>query len=160
MDSFYDKEEDLFKITPNTKLAHLLGEEVDTPNPSETFHKVENICDERIKKLSEMLFNLKKKGGNNSDEMEILSKNIADNFDDIEKILYYRIRDMFSDFERKNNDLNAKNLLLQKHLTKLTKEKMDILIQINLLVQKLDKIEQFLGINIESKKNKKSQSHK
>lgn len=158
MDPFYDQEEEVFKITPNTKIAHLLGEEID--NPSETFHMVENICDDRISVLGKVLLSLKKKSGNHADEMMNLTNDIVDKFDKIENGLYYRIKSLFGEFEKKNEELNAQNLLLQKHLTKLTKEKMDILIQINLCMQKLDKIEQFLGINIESKRTKKSSTHK
>ena len=49
-----------------------------------------------------------------------------------------------------------KNLLLQKYLTSLTKEKMDLLVQINLCMTRLDEIEKYLGINIANKRNKKS----
>lgn len=153
MENFYDKDEAVFKITNNTRVAHLLGEDID--NPSESFHKVENVCDTRIKLLNQMLFNLKKKGGNNTDEMLSLTNQMNTNFDKIENSLYYRIQNLFSIFETKNEQLNAKNLFLQKHLTKLTKEKMDILIQINICMTKLDKIEEFLGINIEEKRKKK-----
>lgn len=157
MESFYDQEEDMFKITPNTAKAHLLGEDVD--NPVENFHNIENICDERINLLSKVLYNLKKKGGNNADDIMNLTNNISDVFDNIENGLYFRIKNLFSDFEKKNDELNAQNLLLQKHLTKLTKEKMDLLIEINKCMQKLDQIEQFLGINIEAKRTKKNIKH-
>lgn len=152
-DPFWDAEEEVFRINENTKIAHLLGEEIENPNI--TFHKVENICDERIGLLSNALYGLKKKSGNFSDDMMNLTNNINKNFEDIENSLYFKVKNLFNDFETQNEELNAKNLLLQKHLTKLTKEKMDILIQINLCMQQLDKIESFLGINIESKRTKK-----
>ena len=38
----------------------------------------------------------------------------------------------------------------------LTKEKMDLLVQINLCMTRLDEIEKYLGINIANKRNKKS----
>ncbi|MCQ2819244.1 MAG: hypothetical protein MJ252_18430 [archaeon] len=158
MESFYDPEEDVFKFGPNTYKAPLLGEDVD--NPLENFHNVISVCDERINILSKVLFNLKKKGGSNKEDLVNLTNSIVDNFDNIENGLYFRIKNLFSDFEKKNEELNAQNLLLQKHLTKLTKEKMDLLIEINKLMQKLDKIEQFLGINIEGKRTKKGMSKK
>ena len=158
MESFYDPEEDMFKINQNTFKAPLLGEDVD--NPIANFHTVENICDERINLLSKVLYNLKKKGGNNADDIMNLTNNVSDVFDNIENGLYFRIKNLFSDFEKKNDELNAQNLLLQKHLTKLTKEKMDLLIEINKCMQKLDQIENFLGINIEAKRTKKAISKK
>lgn len=56
-------------------------------------------------------------------------------------------------FFKENEKLNSENLLLQKYLTSLTKEKMDLLVQINLC---MDEIEKYLGINIANKRNKKS----
>ena len=60
-------------------------------------------------------------------------------------------------FEKKqNNNLNSQNLLLQKYLTQLTKEKMGLLVQINLCMNRLDNIEKYLGINIAAKRMKKN----
>ena len=59
-------------------------------------------------------------------------------------------------FFKENEKLNSENLLLQKYLTSLTKEKMDLLVQINLCMNRLDEIEKYLGINIANKRNKQN----
>ena len=76
------------------------------------------------------------------------------NFDNIENELYYKLKDMAGAFFKENEKLNSENLL-QKYLTSLTKEKMDLLVQINLCMNRLDEIEKYLGINIANKRNKK-----
>lgn len=70
--------------------------------------------------------------------------------------MYYKLKDMAGAFFKENEKLNSENLLLQKYLTSLTKEKMDLLVQINLCMTRLDEIEKYLGINIANKRNKKS----
>ena len=77
-------------------------------------------------------------------------------FDNIEQELYYRIKTLFEDFDKQSNNLNSQNLLLQKYLTQLTKDKMDLLVQINLCMQRLDSLEKFLGISIANKRMKKT----
>ena len=47
------------------------------------------------------------------------------------------------------------NLLLQKQITSLKKEKVDIASQISVLNQRLDDIEKDLGINLGQKRGKK-----
>ena len=74
--------------------------------------------------------------------------------------MYYKIKSLFSDFEKQNEQLNAQNLLLQRYLTQLTKEKMDLLVQINIAMNKLDNVEKFLGINIANKRMKKNLNKK
>ena len=63
---------------------------------------------------------------------------------------------MASEFFKENDKLNSENLLLQKYLTALTKDKMDLLVQINLCMNRLDQLEKYLGINIAAKRTKKS----
>ena len=84
-----------------------------------------------------------------------MDKDMDNIFDNTEQELYYRIKTLFDDFEKQNNNLNSQNLLLQKYLTQLTKEKMDLLVQINLCMQRLDNLEKFLGISIANKRMKK-----
>ena len=88
--------------------------------------------------------------------MDNFTNEIKDNFDNIENELYYKLTDMAGAFFKENEKLNSENLLLQKYLTSLTKEKMDLLVQINLCMTRLDEIEKYLGINIANKRNKKS----
>ena len=105
-------------------------------------------------------FDIRKIADAQVEESNGLNKEIDDNFDNIENELYYKIKTLFSDFEKQNDELNAQNLLLQKYLTQLTKEKMDLLVQINIAMNKLDNIEKFLGINIANKRMKKSLNKK
>ena len=107
-------------------------------------------------KYTYKLFDLKKSQLNQKNEMENFSNEIKDNFDTIENELYYKLKDMAAEFFKENDKLNSENLLLQKYLTSLTKEKMDLLVQINLCMNRLDELEKYLGINIANKRNKKT----
>jgi hypothetical protein len=99
---------------------------------------------------------LKKSQGNQKNDLENFSKDIKDNFDNIENELYYKLKDMASEFFKENDKLNSENLLLQKYLTALTKDKMDLLVQINMCMNRLDQLEKYLGINLAAKRTKKS----
>lgn len=152
---FYDEDTGLFRTDdPDLRMANYLGEDVD--NPIVSFKHIENIFDERINLLSSKLFDLKKSQGNQKNDLENFSKDIKDNFDNIENELYYKLKDMASEFFKENDKLNSENLLLQKYLTALTKDKMDLLVQINLCMNRLDQLEKYLGINIAAKRTKKS----
>lgn len=152
---FYDEDTGLFRTDdPDLRMANYLGEDVD--NPIVSFKHIENIFDDRINLLSSKLFDLKKSQGNQKNDLENFSKDIKDNFDNIENELYYKLKDMASEFFKENDKLNSENLLLQKYLTALTKDKMDLLVQINLCMNRLDQLEKYLGINIAAKRTKKS----
>lgn len=152
---FYDEESGQFRINdPDLVVAKHLGEDID--NPIVSFRNAENVYDDRINQLSSKLFDLKKSQANQKNEMENFSNEIKDNFDSIENELYYKLKDMAGEFFKENDKLNSENLLLQKYLTSLTKEKMDLLIQINLCMNRLDELEKYLGINIANKRNKKN----
>ena len=152
---FYDEDTGLFRTDdPDLRMASYLGEDVD--NPIVSFKHIENIFDDRINLLSSKLFDLKKSQGNQKNDLENFSKDIKDNFDNIENELYYKLKDMASEFFKENDKLNSENLLLQKYLTALTKDKMDLLVQTNLCMNRLDQLEKYLGINIAAKRTKKS----
>ena len=152
---FYDEESGQFRINdPDLVVAKHLGEDID--NPIVSFRNAENVYDDRINQLSSKLFDLKKSQMNQKNEMENFSNEIKDNFDTIENELYYKLKDMAAEFFKENDKLNSENLLLQKYLTSLTKEKMDLLVQINLCMNRLDELEKYLGINIANKRNKKT----
>lgn len=152
---FYDEESGQFRINdPDLVVAKHLGEDID--NPIVSFRNAENVYDDRINQLSSILFELKKSQMNQKNEMENFSNEIKDNFDTIENELYYKLKDMAAEFFKENDKLNSENLLLQKYLTSLTKEKMDLLVQINLCMNRLDELEKYLGINIANKRNKKT----
>lgn len=152
-DNFFDPDTGFFNSNPDIKIAAVLGEDVD--NPKQTFKKVENIFDNRINVLSKQTFEIKKTADTQMEEAHSINADIDGAFDEIENELYHKIKTLFSDFEKQNEDLNAQNLMLQKYLTQLTKEKMDLLVQINLAMNRLDSIENYLGIDIANKRLKK-----
>ena len=153
-DNFYDQEKGEFKTTEDMKLAHILGDDID--NPKFTFRLIESITDKRIDLLSKKFYEVKKISDSQKGEFDFMEKDMENIFDNTEQELYYRIKTLFDDFEKQNNNLNSQNLLLQKYLTQLTKEKMDLLVQINLCMQRLDNLEKFLGISIANKRMKKT----
>ena len=157
-DYFYDADRDIFNVSDDMKVTHILGDEID--NPIYTFRLIESIADKRIELLNKKFYEVKKKTDNQKEDFGSLHKDIDDYFDNSENDLYYRIKNLFGDFEKLNDDLNSQNLLLQKYLTQLTKEKMDLLVQINLCMNRLDNIEKYLGINIAAKRMKKNLTKK
>ena len=157
-DYFYDADRDIFNVSDDMKVTHILGDEID--NPIYTFRLIESIADKRIELLNKKFYEVKKKTDNQKEDFGSLHKDIDDYFDNSENDLYYRIKNLFGDFEKLNDDLNSQNLLLQKYLTQLTKEKMDLLVQINLCMNRLDNIEKYLGINIAAKRMKKNLTNK
>ena len=157
-DYFYDADKNIFNTSENMKVAHILGDEID--NPIYTFRLIESIADKRIELLNKKFYEVRKNADGQKGDFGSLHKDIDDTFDNSENDLYYRIKNLFGDFEKLNDDLNSQNLLLQKYLTQLTKEKMDLLIQINLCMNRLDNIEKYLGINIAAKRMKKNLTKK
>ena len=127
-DNFYDKDKGEFNTGEDMKMAKVLGDDID--NPKYTFRLIESITDKRIETLSKKFYEIKKE----SDSHKL-------DFDNMGK---------------QSNNLNSQNLLLQKYLTQLTKDKMDLLVQINLCMQRLDSLEKFLGISIANKRMKKT----
>ena len=101
VDHFYDEDTGMFIINPEVKMAHVLGEDVD--NPKATFRKIENIFDNRINLLSKAFFDIRKIADAQVEESNGLNKEIDDNFDNIENELYYKIKTLFSDFEKQND---------------------------------------------------------
>ena len=153
-DNFYDSEKGEFNTGDDMKIAHVLGDNID--DPKYTFRLMENLVDKRIELLHQKFFEVKKVSETQKMEFECIEKDIDNIFDNSEQDLYFRIKSLFDEFEKQNNNLNSQNLLLQKYLTQLTKEKMDLLVQINYCMQRLDNLEKFLGISIASKRMKKT----
>ena len=153
-DNFYDSEKGEFNTGDDMKIAHVLGDNID--DPKYTFRLMESLVDKRIELLHQKFFEVKKVSETQKMEFECIEKDIDNIFDNSEQDLYFRIKSLFDEFEKQNNNLNSQNLLLQKYLTQLTKEKMDLLVQINYCMQRLDNLEKFLGISIASKRMKKT----
>ena len=152
--NFYDPDKGEFSTGDDMKIAHILGDEID--DPKYTFKTIESVTDKRIDMLSNKFYEIKKLSETQKIEFDSLEKDIEDTFDNSEQGLYFRIKSLFDEFEKQNNNLNSQNLLLQKYLTQLTKEKMDLLVQINLCMKRLDNLEKFLGISISAKRVKKT----
>ena len=153
-DDFYGATKNMFNTSENMKISHNLGDEID--NPIYTFRLIESVADKRIELLNKKFYEVKKNADSQKGDFGSLQKDINDTFDNSENDLYYRIKNLFGEFEKQNDDLNSQNLILQKYLTKLTKEKMDLLVQINLCMERLDNIEKYLGVNISEKRMKKN----
>ncbi len=157
-DDFYDPDKGEFNTGDDMKLAHILGDDID--NPKYTFRIIESITDKRIEQLNKKFYDIKKISDSQKGEFDNMEKDIDNTFDNSEQDLYYRIKNLFDEFEKQNNNLNSQNLLLQKYLTQLTKEKMDLIAQISTCMQRLDNLERFLGISIANKRMKKTFSKK
>ena len=80
---------------------------------------------------------------------------VNNEIDSIENEYYYEIKKRVGDLQEKLEELDSYSLLLQKQITTLKKEKVDLIVQINGLNNKLDDIEKDLGINIAAKRAKK-----
>jgi uncharacterized protein YlxW (UPF0749 family) len=75
--------------------------------------------------------------------------------DNIEKEFYFTVKENFSKLLEEIEEQKSYNLLLQKQITSLKKEKVDLQQQISTLNTQLDQVEKELGISLKRlKKNK------
>ena len=75
--------------------------------------------------------------------------------DNLENEFYYVIKEYFNKLAEEMEEEKSYNLLLQKQITMLKKEKVDLSIMINNLNSKVDCIEKDLGISLQTKRQKK-----
>ena len=136
-------------------MAPLLGEDVD--NPKVTFRAIETLLDDRIGSLSKKLFVHVKELDKEKTIYDHFDKEVNIEIDGIENEYFYGIKKHVEYLHKNLDDLDAYNLLLQKQITTLKKDKVDLIVQITNMNTKLDDIEKDLGINISAKraKNKK-----
>jgi hypothetical protein len=87
--------------------------------------------------------------------LENITDNIKREIENIENDNYYEIKKYFSSLLENIEEQKSYNLLLQKQITSLKKEKVDIMGQIGNLNQRLDDCEKYLGINLGVKRGKK-----
>lgn len=153
MPKFYNDETGYFSIEKELQVSKFLGEDVD--NPKATFHQIENILDDRISVLSSKMYDIKKIHDSQKLESDSATKDVNDDYDNIEKELYYTIKNKRNELEDELKELNSKTLLLQNQITGLKKDKIDLICQIELCSNRLDTLEKDLGINLTSKRNKK-----
>ena len=74
--------------------------------------------------------------------------------DNIEKEFYFSVKENFNKLIEEIEEQKSYNLLLQKQLTALKKEKVDLQHQVTLLNTRLDSIEKDLGISLKRTKKK------
>ena len=124
-DWFYDQEKWEFQIGFDIKLAHILGDDID--NPKYTFRLIGTLLIKELNYFQKNFMKLRKYFPKSEfDNMEKYMDNI---FDNNEQELYFRIKTLFDDFEKQNNNLNSQNLLLQKYLAKLDIDKIYLLVK-------------------------------
>jgi len=75
--------------------------------------------------------------------------------DNLENEFYYIIKDHYNRIADGIEEQHSYNLLLQKQITILKKEKVDLSIMINNMNMKIDVIEKDLGISMQPKRVKK-----
>ncbi len=135
------------------KVAPLLGEDVD--NPKVTFRAIEGLLDDRISSLSKKLFEHVKEIDKEKLIYDNLDKEVNTDVDSIENEFFYIIKKHVENLHKDLDELDAYSLLLQKQITTLKKEKVDLILQINTMNTKMDDMEKDLGINISAKRAKK-----
>lgn len=131
----------------------MLGEEID--NPKVTFRGTETVLEDRIATLSKILYEFIKEYDKDKNFFDNLDQKVNSDVDAVENEYFYDIKKKITTLHEGLDDLEAYNLLLQKQITTLKKEKVDIILQIGGLNEKLDKVEKDLGINIGAKRTKK-----
>jgi hypothetical protein len=101
------------------------------------------------------LYQYVKDSDKDSVSFENLETDVNNDVDNLDKEFYFMIKQHVESFHSQLDEYDAKSLLLQKQITTLKKEKVDLVLQINALNTKLDNIEKDLGINIAAKRAKK-----
>jgi hypothetical protein len=102
-----------------------------------------------------MLHDLIKDYESDKNVFDNLDQKVNNDIDAIENEYFYDIKKNITLLHEGLDDLDAYNLLLQKQITTLKKEKVDIILQISAENDKLDRVEKDLGINIAAKRGKK-----
>jgi len=149
---FYDSEHMQFNTKDEMKVVKYLGEEVE--NPSLNFTQVESILEQRIKDLRNHLYNQVKSFGNEKKYYEDIISDAYNDVDAMEKDMFFRIKGNFETIATDINEQRSLNLLYQKQITGLKKDKNETMLEINKLQNRLDQLEIYLGINIKDKRER------
>lgn len=131
----------------------MLGEDIE--NPKITFRSIESLLDDRINQLSKKLYESTKEHDKDKQVYDNLEQEVNSEIDAIENEYFYEIKKHVENLHKELDDLDAYGLLLQKQITTLKKDKVDLVLQINALNNRLDGLEKDLGINIALKRAKK-----
>lgn len=150
--NFFDSKSETFRLGEEYKVHRTLGESID--NPELSFLDSEAILESRIKKLQDVLYSFidtfeaeKKHNYEIRNEAEL-------QLDTLEKDTYFRIKGNFETLADDINEQKSLNLLNQKQITNLKKEKNENTLDMNKLHARLDNIEKVLGINLKEKREK------
>lgn len=140
-----------------------MGEDLD--NPKITFHEINFLLEvfylnfklkDRIKDLQKrMQVFIKDFDRDQQTYLEVVNQ-AKQEIDNMENDNFVEIKNTFIKCTDEIEDQKSYNLLLQKQITSLKKEKVDTSIQINNLNAKLDNIEKDLGIIVNSRRLKKT----
>ena len=68
-DYFYDADRDIFNVSDDMKVTHILGDEID--NPLYTFRLIESIADKRIELLNQKFYEVRKSADNQKEEKSL-----------------------------------------------------------------------------------------
>ena len=149
---FYDEETEQFNTGDETKISRMLGEEVD--NPKMNFRLVESILEKRINDLHKHLHGMNKRFDTEKKIYDEIIGDAMNEIDTLEKDLYFRVKGNFETLADDINEQKSLNLLNQKQITNLKKEKNESTLELSKMHIKLDNIEKILGINIKEKREK------
>jgi chromosome segregation ATPase len=131
----------------------MLGEEVE--NPKCTFRGVEAVLEDRIKELNRKLLEYSRFSEKEQNGYDNIGNEIEEEFKKIDEENHVKIKSKLEELNDKLNEARSENLLYQKQLTTLKKERTDLMSQIMTLNGRLDDLEKVLGINLAPKKVKK-----
>ena len=151
-DPFFDNKTETFITGTELKIHRHLGEELE--NPKLNFITAENILDNRIKKLQDMLFLYIDNFESDKKRHNEINSEAQIHLEAFEKDMYFRIKGNFETLADDINEQKSLNLLNQKQITNLKKEKNENTLEMNKLHDRLDNIEKVLGINLKEKREK------
>ena len=149
---FYDEEKRIFNVDRENKVSNYLGEEIE--NPKYNFTQVEQIIQNRIKDLQTHLYNLIKNFVEEKKIYDELASDADNDADVLRSDVAFKIK---GNFETMFNDMNEQlslNLLYQKQITSLKKEKNETLLVIKKISERCDELEKALGVNIKDKRER------
>ena len=149
---FYDQNTNTFNTGEEMKIVHKLGSELESPKFN--FTQVSNIMEHRIKDLRIHVYNVQKSFSGDKKQYDEIISDANNDVDVMEKDMFFRIKGNFETIANDINEQKSLNLLYQKQITGLKKDKNETMMEINKLLQRLDGIEDVLGINMKEKREK------
>ena len=151
-DKFYDKHLKMFHTEEHLKIHPELGENIKDPKYS--FTQAENIIEGRIKMIQDRLYDFITTFNEEKKRNKDIITDAECNLGVMHKEAYFEIKGNFENLNDKINEQKSLNLLNQKQITALKKEKNEKTLEMNKLHERLNKIEDVLGINLKDKKDK------